>query len=113
MSKNEATFSPVADVATIAKAQAAVAAYPKTISLPGGGVAVQARPLKGRDAVAAHRICGKEPTDIEITAALVAQVVTLNGKQAVMEDVLDMDLEDLTDLAEAVAGKSLSSTRKA
>ena len=96
----------------IASARAAVKAFPFSITLPTGLVVVQQRPLKGRDGVAAQRICGKESTDFESTAALIAQVITMNGTQSVMEDILEMDLEDMTDLADAVVGKSLASTRK-
>lgn len=83
--------------------------FPRIIDLPSGLQVAQTRPLKGRDAVAAHRVAN-EATDLEKGAALVAQVVTANGRPMVMEDLLDLDLEDLMLLLETVPGKLKGST---
>ena len=96
-------MEPVNTPDTAAAVQAA-AAYPKTITLPSGLVAIQTRNLKGRDSVAARRITANA-TEIEMGCALVAQVVQIDGRAVVMEDLLDLDLEDLLDLTEAVTGK--------
>jgi hypothetical protein len=93
------------------EAMQALQSFPRTITLPSGITAVQTRPLKGRDAVTAHRIAA-DGTEIEKGAALVAQVVKIDEKPVVMEDLLELELTDLGELMEAVAGKSPASTPK-
>jgi hypothetical protein len=90
--------------AATAEAVQAATAYPKVIQLPSGTAATQTRPLKGRDAVQAQLVA-KNRTDVEFRAALVSQVVQLQGKPVVMEDLLELDLADLGHLVEEVAGK--------
>ena len=94
------TFTPASEV------QAALCSFPRNITLESGMAASQTRPLKGRDAVAAHRVVGKDGSDIEKGCALIAQVLQINGKAVVMEDLLDLDLDDLLVLTEAVTGKA-------
>ena len=74
------------------------------LELPSGAVAIQTRPLRGRDAAQAQRVA-QDRTDVEFRAALISQVIQLKGQPVVMEDLLELELADLGHLVEEVAGK--------
>lgn len=82
-----------------------------TLTLSDGQVATFIRKPTAGDASKAHRIAGPKGNDIDRSAALLAQVVQLDGQAKVMEDLLALDLDDFNDLSEALPGKS--SGRKA
>lgn len=70
-------------------------------TLPSGKT-YTVRPGKGRDLLAAQR-AAKSPD--EIPYALIAQLVEIDGKPVVYEDVLEMDLPDVLALQQAVMGE--------
>lgn len=97
--------------AATAPAVAALAAYPFNIKLPSGKTATFTRSLKGKDAVNAERNAEKG-SDIMRSYAMIAPVVLIDGKQQVMEDFMDMDLDDLGEVLENASGKVKASTPK-
>ena len=68
------------------------------IELPSGKKAI-VRPGKGRDLIKAQR-AAKTPD--EIPYALVAELVTIEGKPVIFEDVLEMEIPDVLALMEKV-----------
>lgn len=76
----------------------------KTITLPSGKVAV-IRPGKGRDLIAAQRVA-QNPEDISF--ALMAVLVTIDGAQLVAEDYMEMSLQDVLTLQGEVLGNAPS-----
>ena len=77
------------------------------ITLPSGRVAT-IRKAKGRDLMHAHRVAAGYPEPISISFALIAEVARLEGKQLVYEDILDMNLDDVLALENAISGAAES-----
>ena len=77
----------------------------KPISLSDGRVATFTRKPKAGDASKAFRIAGAKGNDIDRSAALIAQIVTIDGQAVVQEDLLNLDLDDFNAIAEAMPGK--------
>jgi hypothetical protein len=77
--------------------------YPKTITLPSGRTAKLTRKMKMRDAVFARRAVGPQDTDnnIAIGLAALAPTLELDGKPAVYEDLLELEVEDMAVLSES------------
>jgi hypothetical protein len=65
----------------------------KTITLPSGRSA-SLREAKVRDLLQAHRTAGFSSEPMIIATALIAEVVVLDGKRVVYEDVLELSAED-------------------
>lgn len=80
---------------------------PEPVLLPCGKTA-SFRKLKGRDLVQAERVQNVTGSEKEYNLALLACRVLLDGKQAILEDMLDMDEEDLAAIMEALAGNALT-----
>jgi hypothetical protein len=72
------------------------------VKLSDGRIARFIRKPKAADASRAHRQAGSKGNDIDRTAALLSQIVNIDDKAVVMEDVLQLDLEDFTALNEAI-----------
>jgi hypothetical protein len=70
-----------------------------TIILPSGVQAVFYR-RKGRALIDAQRAAGDDSS--RLMFALMAQVVEIDGKSVLMEDIEDMDLMDVLKLQEAM-----------
>jgi len=69
----------------------------KAWTLPSGRQAVALRRLKGKHLLAGQRAVGG--TDMSgLPYALVAQACRIDGSAITYEDVLEMDVEDVTDL---------------
>lgn len=77
----------------------------RTVTLPvcGQTATLLGRPLKGRDAIQAQRYAAKDG-DVAGGYAMLAAIVTVDGKQLVYEDVLDMDTRDISALWAALVG---------
>lgn len=82
-----------------------------TLTLSDGRTATFVRKPKAGDASLAHRIAGTKGNDIDRSAALLAQIVQIDGQKLPMEGLLELDLDDFNELSEAMPGKS--SGRKA
>ena len=78
-------------------------AYPQEMELPSGRVATIIRGLKGRDQIRASRQSNGKTEELALW--LLVGVVDIDGQPQTFEDFLDMDLEDLLPIQEAVAGK--------
>lgn len=101
------------DPTTTAAAVAAARTYPIEFTLPVSGKSARiTRSLKGRDIVSADRVAGKGAPESERGIALIAPVVQIDGKPAVYEDLLDLELEDLLLVMEKGQGNSPTSTLK-
>jgi hypothetical protein len=79
----------------------------KTITLPSGKIAV-GRPGKGRDLRMAGRLVNPGSDPIGYTMAILAQLVTIDGKAIVLEDIEEMSMEDTAALLELLPGNSLT-----
>ena len=79
--------------------------YPKTMTLPSGRTAKLTRKIKVRDTVYARRIVGAAEADnaFAISLAALAPTVELDGKPALYEDLLELDIDDLTVLGDAAS----------
>ena len=77
--------------------------YPKTITLPSGRQAKVLRKIKVRDTVCARRVVGSAEADnaFAISLAALAPTVELDGKPALYEDLLELDIDDMTALGDA------------
>ena len=83
--------------------------FPKELMLPSSGrKAVLGRKLKAKDAMAARRIVGKDRVDdpMAMLLASIAPVLELDGKAVVFEDLVELDIEDVNALSEAVSEKN-------
>lgn len=76
-----------------------------TLTLIDGRVAAFTRLPKAKDASKAHRVAGAKGNDIDRTAAILAEIVTIDGKPAHMDDLLELDLDDFNDLGALMPGK--------
>lgn len=75
------------------------------VTLSDGRVAV-IRPGKGRDAMNAQKVSG---TNVEkFFPALMAQLITIEGVQLVMEDFEELPLQDYLTLQGEIAGTNFS-----
>jgi hypothetical protein len=74
-----------------------MAEFPKTITVPSGLAVTITRKMKTRDTIMARRVVDKADADNPEARAIAAIAGTLeiNGKPAVYEDLLDLDLEDI------------------
>ncbi len=79
--------------------------YPKTLTLSSGRCARLVRKIKVRDTVYARRVVGAAEADnaFAISVAALAPTVELDGKPALYEDLLELDLDDMTALGDAAA----------
>ena len=79
--------------------------YPKSIALPSGRAAKLTRKIKVRDTVYARRIVGTAEAEnaFAIALAALAPTVELDGKPALYEDLLELDIDDLTVLGDAAS----------
>lgn len=75
------------------------------MTLPSGRVAKLTRKIKVRDTVYARRIVGTAEADngFAISLAALAPTVELDGKPALYEDLLDLDIDDLAVLGDAAS----------
>ncbi len=73
------------------------------ITLPSGRVARVLRKIKVRDTVLARRVVGVADADNPnaISLATLAATIELDGKPALYEDLLDLDIDDLVALGNA------------
>lgn len=78
----------------------------KTITLPVSGkpATIAGRGLTGRDTISAQRIAQREASDAAGGFVLLANLTTIDGRQLVYEDLLDMDARDIAALGDAVRG---------
>lgn len=77
---------------------------PEPVTLPISGKEASFRRLKGRDLVNAERVQNVRDSEKEYNLALLAARVLLDGQQAILEQLLDMDEEDLAAIMDALAG---------
>jgi hypothetical protein len=75
----------------------------RTITLPSGQTA-EVRRGKGRDLMRAHRAVVGNPEPLSVSFALIAELVRVEGKALVYEDILEMDLDDVLTLEGEVSG---------
>ncbi len=75
----------------------------RRIALPSGKTA-ELRKGKGRDLMRAHRAVAGSPEPMSVSFALIAELVRIEGKPLVYEDVLEMDLDDVLALEAEVSG---------
>jgi hypothetical protein len=76
----------------------------RTFTLPSGKTAT-IRPGKGRDLLTAQRVANSPE---EVNFALMANLVTIDGQQHVMEDYFEMDLLDIVEIQSEMGKKSSS-----
>lgn len=79
--------------------------YPKAIVLPSGRKATLTRKIKVRDSVYARRVAGAAEADNELALSLAAfaPTVELDGKPALYEDLLELDIDDMEALGDAAS----------
>lgn len=75
----------------------------RTITLPSGKPA-EVRRGKGRDLMRAHRAVVGNPEPMSVSFALIAELVRVDGKALVYEDILEMDLDDVLTLEGELSG---------
>jgi hypothetical protein len=76
-----------------------------SLALSDGRTAQFIRKARAGDASKAHRIAGPKGNDIDRSAALLAQIVQIDGAGVTMEDLLQLDLDDFNAVSEAMPGK--------
>ena len=79
----------------------------KMITLPSGKEA-EVRKGKGRDLMRAHRAVAGNPEPMSVSFALIAELVLVEGKVLVYEDILEIDLDDVLTLENELAGSGES-----
>ena len=79
----------------------------RTIKLPSGKTAAIRRG-RGRDLMRAHRAVVGNPEPMSVTFALIAELVRLDDKALVYEDILEMDLDDVLTLENELTGAAES-----
>lgn len=88
----------------IGDAEGGASAKAKTIALPSGAQA-QVRAGIGRDLMRAQRVAaGGEAS--AVIFALIAELVRIDGRKIIYEDVLEMDLADVVVLQAEVVGEN-------
>lgn len=75
----------------------------KSLQLPSGRVATVRRGT-GKDLMHAHRVVAGNPEPIAVSFALIAELVLVDTKALVYEDVLSMDLDDVLVLQAEIVG---------
>jgi len=77
----------------------------KEVNLPSGKKLTVLRNFKGRDVAKATQVVGKETENL--TAAIAARVIKIDGQEVLMEQLLDeLDGQDyLTIIAEVMGGE--------
>lgn len=80
----------------------------RTIQLPSGRTAVL-RPGRGKDLIHAYRAVGENPEPTAVSFSLIAELVRVDDKPLVYEEVLDMPLDDVLVLQAEVVGGGTSS----
>jgi hypothetical protein len=73
----------------------------KRIKLPSGRSAI-IRKGKGRDLMRAHRAAAGNTEPLSLVFALIAELVEIDDKPIVYEDVLEMELDDVLALQDAI-----------
>lgn len=71
-------------------------------TLPISGITVEFHGLRGRDFIEAERACRDRTSEKEYGLSLLARRCLFDGRQAVVDDVLDLEEEDLNALISAV-----------
>ena len=79
----------------------------KTLTLPQSGKTATIRSGKGRDMRAIHRLTNGAPEDA--TFAMIAVLAQIDGQPVLFEDVLEMDIPDISALSDAI-GQNFSPT---
>ena len=87
------------------KTQALPPSVLPTLTLSNGRAVQFIRKPRAADASKAHRIAGAKGNDIDRSAALLAQIVQVDGAGTTMEDLLQLDLDDFNLVSEAMPGK--------
>jgi hypothetical protein len=77
-----------------------------TVTLSDGRIA-EIRQGKGKDAMAAQKIAGTEVE--QFFSALMAQLVTIDGKRMPMEDFGELPLQDFLKIQGEIAGANFTS----
>ena len=72
------------------------------VVLPISGIKVTFRGLKGRDYIEAEKACRDRTSEKEYGLALLSRKCFFNGRQAVVDDILDLDEEDISALVAGV-----------
>ena len=75
----------------------------RALSLPSGKPAAIRKGF-GRDLMRAQRVAGPDADPTAVVFALIAELVEVDGRRIVYEDVLAMDLEDVLTLQGEVVG---------
>ncbi|HJU10072.1 MAG TPA: hypothetical protein VJ728_04305 [Candidatus Binataceae bacterium] len=75
----------------------------RQVTLPSGSIAT-IREGRGRDLIHAQRAVGKTTESTALMQALVAMLCTVDGKELLYEDVLDMPVADVLTLEAEVLG---------
>lgn len=75
---------------------------PSEVVLPVSGIKVAFRGVKGYDFVEAERACKDRTSTREYGFSMLARRCLFNGRQAVIDDVLTLDEEDINTLMETV-----------
>ncbi len=78
----------------------------RALSLPSGKRAAIRKGF-GRDLMRAQRVAGPEADPTAVVFALIAELVEVDGRGLIYEDVLAMDLEDVLTLQGEVVGPNL------
>jgi hypothetical protein len=81
---------------------------PRTLSLPSGKRAAIRKGL-GRDLMRAQRAAGTEADSTAVVFALIAELVEIDGRRILFEDLLEMELEDVLVLQSEVVGPNFYS----
>ncbi len=77
----------------------------KFVTLSDGRKIVVKRGIKGKDTVAAKRVISNPKDELELTYGLIAQVAEYeDGKPVLFEDVLEMEMDDILAIQEAIPG---------
>ncbi|MGH7932272.1 MAG: hypothetical protein ACREQN_03785 [Candidatus Binataceae bacterium] len=80
----------------------------RQIELPSGKTA-GIRNGKGRDLMRAHRAAAGNPEPMAVMFALIAELVEIDGKTLMYEDVLELDVTDVLMLQDEVVGGGTAS----
>jgi hypothetical protein len=80
----------------------------RAIPLPSGKRATIRKGL-GRDLMRAQRAAGAEADSTAVVFALIAELVEVDGRRTLFEDVLEMELEDVLVLQSEVVGPNFYS----
>lgn len=86
---------------------------PDPVLLPACGKTASFRKLKGRDLVMAERVQTAPGSEKEYNLSLLACRVLLDGKQAILEELMDMDEEDLDKIMEPLMGTAFPKSPQA